>query len=63
MDRKPLAESRDERLTVRLTHTEREEWEAAARRRGEEVSRYFRRMARIGKKVDEANVLSEATGA
>jgi len=64
--RKPLAhvpmESRDERVTVRLTATEMAEWQAAARRAGEETSRYFRRCASIGRKVREANLLSEATG-
>lgn len=62
--RPPLAkmESRDDRLTVRLTPTERLEWEEAARRFGEETSRYFRRCAFIGRKVREAGVLAEATG-
>jgi hypothetical protein len=55
-------ESRDERLTVRLTPTEREEWNMAARRAGEETSRYFRRCAFIGRKVREAHLLGEATG-
>lgn len=64
-DRRPLAvmESRDERLTVRLTPTERAEWTDAARRAGEETSRYFRRCAFIGRKVREAHLLGEATGA
>lgn len=64
-ERKPLArmESRDERLTVRLTPTEREEWNEAARRAGEETSRFFRRCASIGRKVREAGALAEATGA
>ena len=64
-ERKPPAsmESRDERLTVRLTATERASWQDAARRAGEEESRYFRRCARIGRKVIEAQALSEATGA
>jgi hypothetical protein len=63
--RKPPAamKSRDERLTVRLTPTERAEWNEAARLAGEEVSRYFRRCAVIGRKVREANLLGEATGA
>jgi hypothetical protein len=56
-------ESRDERLTVRLTSSELEDWREAARRAGEEVSRYFRRCATIGRKVREAGLLSEATGA
>ena len=65
--RKPLAsvpmESRDERVTIRLTSTERAEWQAAARQRGEEESRFFRRCAIVGRKVLEARVFSEATGA
>lgn len=63
--RKPLTpmESRDERVTVRLTPTERAEWQDAARRRGEEESRFFRRCAIVGRKVLEAHVLGEATGA
>jgi hypothetical protein len=56
-------ESRDNRLTVRLTDSERVEWDDAARLAGEETSRYFRRMARIGRKVSEAGLLREATGA
>jgi hypothetical protein len=65
MDRKPPApmQSRDNRLTVRLTESEREEWDTAARRAGEETSRFFRRCAFIGRKVREAHMLSEATGA
>lgn len=71
MDRKPLAridplppmESRDERVTVRLTPTERLEFRVAARRSGEEESRFIRKCARIGLKVREANGLAEATGA
>lgn len=64
-ERKPLApmESRDNRLTVRLTDTERAEWDNAARRVGEETSRYFRRCAFIGRKVRDARLLDEATGA
>lgn len=58
-----IPESRDERLTVRLTPTERTEWQEAARRHGEEESRFFRRCARIGRKVLEAGGLMEATGA
>ena len=57
-ERKPFAkmESRDERVTVRLTTTEREEWAAAARQAGEELSRYFRRCARIGRNVIQSKV-------
>lgn len=67
---KPLArmesrasQSRDNVLSVRLTDAEREGWNAAARIAGEEVSRYFRRCATIGRKVREAGLLGEATGA
>lgn len=65
-DRKPLAppmESRDERLTVRLTSSERADWQAAARRHGEEESRFFRRCARIGRSLLESGAMREATGA
>jgi uncharacterized protein (DUF1778 family) len=65
--RKPLAavpmESRDERVTIRLTSRERAEWQAAARARGEEESRFIRRCAIVGRKVLEARVFSEQTGA
>ena len=65
MERRPPVkmESRDERVSVRLTPTEREEWAAAARQYGEELSRYFRRCARIGRNVIQSKLLSEATGA
>lgn len=56
-------QSRDNRLSVRLTDDERAGWNAAARLAGEEVSRYFRRCARIGRRVLEAGVGVEATGA
>jgi len=64
-DARPLIrmEARGERLTVRLTSTERQEWDDAARRAGEETSRFFRRCASIGRKVREAGVLAEAAGA
>lgn len=63
--RKPLApmESRDERITVRLTPTERAEWKRAADAEGEELSRLFRRCAVIGRKVREAQRLAQAAGA
>lgn len=63
--RKPLApaESRDERVTIRLTPTERADWQDAARRHGEEESRFIRRCARIGRNVLESGALREATGA
>lgn len=66
-ERKPLAvappESRDERITVRLTDTERREWTMAAASEGEELSRFFRRCAVIGRKVREAQKLAQAAGA
>lgn len=60
--RKPLArtESRDERITVRLTETERAEWKRAADAVDEELSRYFRRCAVIGRNVREAKRLAQA---
>lgn len=65
MDRKPLAamQSRDNRLTVRLTDDERAEWNSDAAAEGEETSRYFRRMANIGRKVRQAQRLAQAAGA
>lgn len=64
-DRKPLApmESRDERITVRLTPTERVEWQRSADAEGEELSRHFRRCAVIGRKVREAQKLAQAASA
>jgi len=63
--RKPLAvvQSRDERITVRLTPSERDEWRRAADTEGEELSRFFRRCAVIGRKVREAQRLAQAAGA
>jgi len=65
MERKPPVQmqSRDNRLTVRLTDDERDDWNAAARGEGEETSRYFRRCAYIGRKVREAQRLAQAAGA
>lgn len=63
--RRPLApmQSRDNRLTVRLTDDERDDWNAAAAAEGEETSRYFRRMAAIGRKVRDAQRLAQAASA
>ena len=63
-ERKPLAriQSRDERITVRLTSDERADWAAAAAGADEELSRYFRRCATIGRKVREARQLAQAAG-
>ena len=66
-DRKTLApmppQSRDNRLTVRLTDAERDDWNAFARSEGEETSRAFRRCADIGKKLRQAQKLAQAAGA
>lgn len=64
-ERKPPApmESRDERITVRLTPSERAEWQSVANAEGEELSRYFRRCAVIGRKVREAQKLAQAAHA
>lgn len=59
----PVPESKDERLTVRMTPSDRARWEDGARRRGEEVSRYFRKCADIGRRVIESGMFHEATGA
>lgn len=63
--RKPLTriQSRDERITVRLTADELDDWKAAAGKTDEELSRYFRKCAFIGRKVREANALAQAAGA
>lgn len=55
-------QSRDERITVRLTADELADWRAASARIDEEVSRYFRKCAAIGRKVREANALAQAAG-
>jgi hypothetical protein len=55
-------QSRDERITVRLTSAERADWIAAAGKADEELSRFFRRCAVIGRKVREANFLAQAAG-
>jgi hypothetical protein len=57
----PAQESRDERLTVRMTPTERASWQEAARRFGEEESRYFRRCADIGRRVMDSGALVSRT--
>jgi hypothetical protein len=62
-ERFPIPESRDERITVRMTPTERARWQDAARRYGEEESRYFRRCATIGRNVLESGALAERTSA
>lgn len=61
-ERKPLArtESRDERVTVRLTPTERSEWQATADSFDEEISRCIRRCADIGRKVREGRRAAQA---
>lgn len=61
-ERKPLArtQSRDERITVRLTPDELADWKRASGAVDEELSRFFRRCAVIGRKVREANALAQA---
>lgn len=65
MDRRPSVkmESRDERITVRFTLTQRAMFEAAAREAGEEVSRYIRRCAVMGHSMAQAMPGFKATGA
>jgi uncharacterized protein (DUF1778 family) len=64
MDRRPPAkmESRDERVTIRLTPTQREMFEEAARAIGEELSRYIRGCAVMGHTIKQAQSLLKATG-
>ena len=64
MERKPPAkmESRDERVTVRLTPSERTMFEAAARAAGDELSRYIRKAACMGHSVWQAQALLKGTG-
>lgn len=47
-------ESRDARIGVRLTETERDEYARAALAEGEELSRYVRGCLSIGHKVRQA---------
>ena len=63
MDRRPLAkmESRDERITIRFTLTQRVMFEDAARAAGEEVSRYIRRCALTGHSLAQAIPALKAT--
>lgn len=56
-------ESRDERITVRLTPTQREMFEAAALAIGTEMSRYIRECAVMGHTVRQAQAVLKATGA
>lgn len=65
MDRRPLAkmESRDARITIRFTATQRVMFEDAARAAGEEVSRYIRRCALTGHSLAQAIPSLKATGA
>ncbi len=59
----PPMESRDERVTIRLTPTQRQLFEAAARAVGDEVSRYIRECAVMGHSVRQAQAVLKATGA
>lgn len=70
MLRRPLAkllsrqpESRDERVTVRLTPTQREMFAGAALSVGTELSRYIRDCACMGHSIREAQSILKATGA
>jgi uncharacterized protein (DUF1778 family) len=56
-------ESRDERVTVRLTPTQRAMFEDAARQIGEELSRYIRSCAVMGHTVKQAQSVLKAAGA
>lgn len=62
-ERRPLAvmESRDERIGVRVTKSMRDELEQAARREGEELSRYVRGCLDIGHKVRQAGGVLKVT--
>lgn len=63
-DRRPPArmESRDERVTVRLTPSQRDMFARAALIEGEELSRYLRRCALMGHTMRQARATVEATG-
>lgn len=63
--RRPLTrmESRDERITVRLTPSQREMFEGAALAVGTEVSRYIRDCAVMGHTVRQAQAVLKTTGA
>ena len=56
-------ESRDERITIRLTPTQRVMFEAAAAAVGTEVSRYIREVAIFGHTVRQAQQVLKVTGA
>jgi len=55
-------ESRDERVTVRFTPSQRAQLADAARAEGEELSRYIRRCAFIGHSMNAAQASLKATG-
>lgn len=63
-ERRPVAkmESRDERVTLRLTPSQREMFAVAARACGEELSRYIRGCALMGHTMRQARFHVEATG-
>ena len=54
-------ESRDERVTVRLTPSQREALELAARAVGEELSRYIRICALLGHTMRQAQAMGKVT--
>jgi uncharacterized protein (DUF1778 family) len=55
-------ESRDERVTIRLTPTQRTQLAQAARSEGEELSRYIRRCTFMGHSMNAAQHQLKATG-
>lgn len=65
MDRKPPArmESRDERICFRVTASQRELLETAARLEGDELSRYIRACVFMGHSMKESQKLLKGTGA
>lgn len=64
-ERRPPAkmESRDERITFRVTPTQAELLRAAARERGDELSRYIRACVFMGHSMNEAQRVAKVTGA
>lgn len=61
--RKPLMESRDERVSVRMTTTQRRMFAEAAMAAGIEESRYIRECAVMGHTVRQAQAVLKAAGA
>lgn len=63
--RRPLArmESKNERLTVRVTRTARRVYEDAAREEAEELSRYLRECIVLGHSFKQSQRALKAAGA